>query len=156
MGLQVAVGLETAEFFEIATETEVGLVAIAKPGGTGLDGGSHRRTARLGAKRRVTFETPGGTDDFGGEVAFEGTVGLEFGLPEVNVRGVWRSVFGSYIMSGVIEEGSHVLFSFRGACFGAAFDACLGDEGVAVSATGGGLPRRSASRRRRAVQNSRE
>ena len=38
MGLQVAVGLETAEFFEIAADAQVGLVAIAKPGGAGLEG----------------------------------------------------------------------------------------------------------------------
>ena len=109
--------------------------------------------AGLRAKRRVTFETPGGTDDFGGEITVEGTGGLEFGLPEVDVRGVWRSVFRSYIMSGVIDEGSQVVFSFREACFCAAFETGLADEGTAVSSTGGWPPRRSPIRRRRVVQN---
>ena len=86
MGLQVAVGLETAEFFEVAANSEVGLVAVAQPVGTLLIGHVGR------VEDGITLDAPGGPDDFSGEVAFEVSIGMEFGLPLFDMFGVGGTV----------------------------------------------------------------
>ena len=86
MCLEVAVGLETAEFFEVAANSKIGLVAVTQPGGT-------RLRCHVGrVENGITLDAPGGPDDFSGEVAFEVSIGMEFGLPLFDMFGVGGTV----------------------------------------------------------------